>query len=181
MDKHTFDCQWLKHDFKFPSLICFPSVLVVVNHYMAFQYFAQEYYPFSEVTPPQIYHTQYFHDLFLLYVVCHSLLFFFSLSPDVNQGAGLLHDLPLGDPFRFLCVSVSGWKCASVHHAARRWDSFCLLTFLWRDISNSCYNLVLSCMIVLQMWGNIGFFSSHSSLPFHQSPSCVSADVNVWR
>ncbi|KAK2863001.1 hypothetical protein Q5P01_002534 [Channa striata] len=24
-------------------------VLVVVNHYMAFQYFAQEYYPFSEV------------------------------------------------------------------------------------------------------------------------------------
>lgn len=25
------------------------AVLVVVNHYMAFQYFAQEYYPFSEV------------------------------------------------------------------------------------------------------------------------------------
>lgn len=28
----------------------FPPVLVVVNHYMAFQYFAQEYYPFSEVS-----------------------------------------------------------------------------------------------------------------------------------
>lgn len=28
--------------------------LVVVNHYMAFQYFAQEYYPFSEVTSPHI-------------------------------------------------------------------------------------------------------------------------------
>ncbi|MBN3313927.1 TX261 protein, partial [Atractosteus spatula] len=26
-----------------------PEVLVVVNHYMAFQYFAEEYYPFSEV------------------------------------------------------------------------------------------------------------------------------------
>lgn len=31
--------------------LCFYStVLVVVNHYMAFQYFAQEYYPFSEVS-----------------------------------------------------------------------------------------------------------------------------------
>lgn len=32
------------------SLLCLHSpVLVVVNHYMAFQFFAQEYYPFSEV------------------------------------------------------------------------------------------------------------------------------------
>lgn len=29
------------------------AVLVVVNHYMAFQYFAQEYYPFSEVISSQ--------------------------------------------------------------------------------------------------------------------------------
>lgn len=34
-----------------------PSVLVVVNHYMAFQYFAQEYYPFSEVILSQVYDT----------------------------------------------------------------------------------------------------------------------------
>lgn len=29
-----------------PSL----TVLVVLNHYLAFQYFAEEYYPFSEVS-----------------------------------------------------------------------------------------------------------------------------------
>lgn len=33
------------------------AVLVVVNHYMAFQYFAQEYYPFSEVTSSHVYAT----------------------------------------------------------------------------------------------------------------------------
>lgn len=33
------------------SSVCLLSfaVLVVLNHYMAFQYFAEEYYPFSEV------------------------------------------------------------------------------------------------------------------------------------
>lgn len=36
-------------------LLCVLPVLVVVNHYMAFQYFAQEYYPFSEVKSAQIY------------------------------------------------------------------------------------------------------------------------------
>ena len=41
-------------------------------------------------------------------VVCCLLLFFFFFIPDLNEGAGLLHYLPLGDPFRFLCVSVSG-------------------------------------------------------------------------
>lgn len=32
------------------GFIYFFSVLVVINHYMAFQYFAEEYYAFSEVS-----------------------------------------------------------------------------------------------------------------------------------
>lgn len=44
-------------------LRCLLPVLVVVNHYMAFQYFAQEYYPFSEVKSAQIYDLQYFRCL----------------------------------------------------------------------------------------------------------------------
>lgn len=39
-----------------PSL----TVLVVLNHYLAFQYFAEEYYPFSEVSS----------DLASLYCTC---------------------------------------------------------------------------------------------------------------
>lgn len=60
--------------------------------------------------------------LIFLLSVTHSCPFFF--LTDLNQGAGLLHHLPLGDPFRFLCVSLSGGKRASVHGAARRWDIF---------------------------------------------------------
>lgn len=44
-------------------LLCAPPVLVVVNHYMAFQYFAQEYYPFSEVKSAQIYDLRCFRCL----------------------------------------------------------------------------------------------------------------------
>lgn len=60
------DLVWSQHTlneheyhFLFPTLFLFlclhSPVLVVVNHYMAFQFFAQEYYPFSEVISPQFY------------------------------------------------------------------------------------------------------------------------------
>ncbi len=50
-------------------------------------------------------------------VICCFCLFF---VPVWHQGAGILHHLPVGDPLRLLCVTVSGGKCASVHHATRR-------------------------------------------------------------
>lgn len=44
----------IRHQFSFQAgdltLLCFPlAVLVIFNHYLAFQYFAEEYYLFSEV------------------------------------------------------------------------------------------------------------------------------------
>lgn len=138
---------------KFPCiffLFCVLSVLVVVNHYMAFQYFAQEYYPFSEVKSAHIYDIQNF----LLFLCClsgtYSGLYY---SWYLNQGAGLLHHLPLGDPFRFLCVFVSGWKCASVHHAARRWDLVWML-FVSYDRTNDNSNLC-KCHKCGNLWSHV--------------------------
>lgn len=105
------------------SLLSSLSVLVVVNHYMAFQYFAQEYYPFSEVQSLIWYGS--FYVLGTDFLPLQGLLYLFynlSFVPDWHQGAGILHHLPVGDPLRLLCVTVSGGKCASVHHATRRWD-----------------------------------------------------------
>lgn len=88
-------------------------VLVVVNHYLAFQYFAQEYYPFSEVITSQICDCVCCLKVFLRLKFSHVIVRLL--------GAGVLHHLLVGDPLRLLCVPVSGRKCASVHHATRRW------------------------------------------------------------
>lgn len=58
-------------------LLCALPVLVVVNHYMAFQYFAQEYYPFSEVKSAQIYDLRCF-----LRPVCDSFSFVWFLTSE---------------------------------------------------------------------------------------------------
>lgn len=52
----------------------------------------------------------------------------FSLCPWLTPGAGILHHLPVGDPLRLLCVTVSRRKCTSIHCTARRWEtySFCV-------------------------------------------------------
>lgn len=162
-------------------LICFPSVLVVVNHYMAFQYFAQEYYPFSEVKSSLIYDIQYFHDLFLC---CLSLTLFFLLLlffswlesrcwPTSPSASGWSLSLSL-------CLSLRVKMCFRPP-CSKEVRYFLVASILWSDISNSCDLLVLSdCMILLQIWSKIEFFTSPSGTPFHQSHFCVSADVNLW-
>lgn len=105
----------------------FLLVLVVVNHYMAFQYFAQEYYPFSEVSSSQIYHDSYSSLIFLSTFIRTPILYtfiFFVLVPVWHQGAGILHCVSVGNSLRILRVTVSGGKRSSIHHATRRWRSF---------------------------------------------------------
>lgn len=183
MDKYTFDCQWFKCYFKFPCIF-FPDLFSISvgggEPLHGLPVLCTRVLP---ILWGKINLRFMIYSIFMIYFyhmlsVTHSCFFFFVL--DLNQGAGLLHYLPLGDPFRFLCVSVSGWKCASIHHAARRWHIFWLLTFLWSDISNSCDLLVLSdCIILLQTLAKIELFRCPSSPPFHQSHSCGSADVNI--
>lgn len=55
----------------------------------------------------------------------------FHLFPEWHQGAGIFHHLSVGYPLRLLCVTVSGGKCASVHHATRRWDLFPQIYFVF--------------------------------------------------
>lgn len=159
MDKYAFDCQWLKHYFKF-SCIFFPDLFPISvgggEPLHGLPVLCTRVLPilWGKIIS-DLWYTVFSWFIFMLSVT-HSVFVVVVVVPDLNQGAGLLHHLPLGDPFRFLCVSLSGWKCASVHHTARRWDIFWLLTFLWSDISNSCDLLVLSdCMILLQIWAKI--------------------------
>lgn len=103
----------------------FLLVLVVVNHYMAFQYFAQEYYPFSEVSSSQITMHSFSLLIFLsTFIITPILALYFVLVPVWHQGAGILHRVSVGNSFRILRVTVSGGKCSSIHHATRRWRFF---------------------------------------------------------
>lgn len=53
-------------------------MLVVVNHYMAFQYFAQEYYPFSEVKSiSDLWYTVFSWFIFTICCLSLTLVFFF--------------------------------------------------------------------------------------------------------
>lgn len=122
-------------------LICFPSVLVVVNHYMAFQYFAQEYYPFSEVKSSQIYHVQYFQDLFVLLSVTHCCFFVFLFLPWIKVLAYFTICLWV-IPFAFFVSLSAGENVlpSTVQQGGERF--FVLSTFMWSNVSNACDLLV---------------------------------------
>ncbi|XP_072624856.1 protein TEX261 isoform X2 [Canis lupus baileyi] len=89
--------------------------LVVVNHYLAFQFFAEEYYPFSEspvsmsevalsLPPGASFRDEVWGRLCILHHVC----------------PGLFHFLSVDHPVCVLCVTVGRGKRPALHHAARR-------------------------------------------------------------
>ena len=76
-------------------------VLVIVNHYLAFHFFGEHYYPFSEVS--NLHSGKYWQ--FLAKNFCPLWYTCFLL------GYGLLHHVPLVSPFCILRVSIGQRKC----------------------------------------------------------------------
>lgn len=87
---------------------------------MAFKYFAEEYYAFSEVSENlKCLISSCINDDHKCWAITLGIEYS-ATDCSLVLGSSILHNLSVGDTICFLCIPVCWGECSSIHNAARR-------------------------------------------------------------